>query len=209
MDAAVTVSDANRNALLTLAFSWTVVVPLPANVVIGNVALVAPAGTVTEGGTDADPGRLLPRLTTVPPAGAALDSLTVPVADVPPLTLVGLTVNDESDGAVAPLGLTVSVADRVTPPPVAEIVTAVGAFTVPVVIWKLTPVIPAETATLAGTLATAGLLLVSAKNSSYPADAATFIVPIDPFVVDEGFSVTDVGWRCGCSVTVVCAVAPL
>ena len=55
-----------------------------------NVALVAPAGTVTEDGTVATFGRLLPRLTAVPPVGAANESRTVPVADVPPVTLVGL-----------------------------------------------------------------------------------------------------------------------
>ena len=41
------------------------------NVVTVNDALVAPAGTVTVGGTLADPGRLLLRLTATPPAGAA------------------------------------------------------------------------------------------------------------------------------------------
>ena len=57
-----------------------------------KLALVVPPGTVTLAGTLAVRGRLLPRLTPTPPAGAALDSLTVPVAVVPPVTLVGLTV---------------------------------------------------------------------------------------------------------------------
>ena len=74
-----------------------------------NVALVAPAGTVTEDGTVATFGRLLPRLTAVPPVGAADESRTVPVADVPPVTLVGLTVNDDKVGDAAPEGFTVSV----------------------------------------------------------------------------------------------------
>jgi len=112
--------------------------------VIVNVALVAPAATVTLDGTVATPGRLLPRLTAVPPAGAADDSLTVPVADDPPVTLVGLTVNDDSVGEAAPDGFTVSVALCVAPPLLVEMLTGVDAVTAPVVIWKLTLVMPAR-----------------------------------------------------------------
>ena len=110
-----------------------------------KVALVAPAGTVTLDGTLAAFGRLLPRLTRVPPEGAADDNRTVPVDEVPPVTLVGLTVNDDSDGAEAPDGLTVSVALAVAPPLLAEIVTGVAALTVVVVIWKFALVMPERT----------------------------------------------------------------
>ena len=65
---------------------------------IGNVALVAPAGTMTLAGTLAVSGSMLDKLTATPPTGAALASLTVPVAVAPPTTLVGATVNDVNAG---------------------------------------------------------------------------------------------------------------
>jgi len=49
-------------------------------VAIGNVAVVWPAGTVTDTGTVAA-GLLLAKPTTTPPAGAGDASVTVPVAD--------------------------------------------------------------------------------------------------------------------------------
>ena len=58
-------------------------------------------------------------------------------------------------------GVTVRVADRVTPPPVAETRTLVDAVTAFVVTVKVAPVAPAGTVTLAGTVATAVLLLAS------------------------------------------------
>jgi len=54
-----------------------------------KVTVVAPAATVTELGT-ANALLLLERLTTVPPLGAASESVTVQVVDVPEPTLVGL-----------------------------------------------------------------------------------------------------------------------
>lgn len=53
-----------------------------------NVAEVCPAGTVTEEGTDAA-APLLARLTARPPLGACAFSVTVPVADDPPVTAAG------------------------------------------------------------------------------------------------------------------------
>lgn len=73
-------------------------------VVTGNVLLVAPAATVTLAGTVATAVLLLDSDTTAPPLGAAAVSVTVPVEDVPPTTLVGLTETDDSVGVVDACG---------------------------------------------------------------------------------------------------------
>ena len=82
-----------------------------------NVALVAPATTVTLDGVLATFVLLLESVTTAPPEGAAPLSVTVPVEDcVPPTTLVGFSVSEESVGAGGGTGVTVSEADLPTPP---------------------------------------------------------------------------------------------
>src|SRR5712672_7142 len=131
VEAGPTVIVANWFEPPRVAESWTTVVNELANVVTGKLALVAPAGTVTFDGTLARPGSWLPRATTVPPVGAAVASVTVPVDGVPPTTLDGLTVNDAMGGGGRGTftGLTVRSADRVTPPPVTEMVTIVVAET--------------------------------------------------------------------------------
>src|SRR5437870_5964260 len=63
-----------------------------------KVALVALPGTVTLAGTLATPGLLLDRLTTAPPLGAGALSVTVPVEELPPVTLDGLRLSAESVG---------------------------------------------------------------------------------------------------------------
>ena len=80
-----------------------------------NVALVAPAATLTLAGTVAAV-ELLESVTSAPPLGAAALRLTVPVEAVPPTTLVGLSKTVESVGAAAAAGSTVSTALRVMPP---------------------------------------------------------------------------------------------
>src|SRR6185503_9830608 len=154
-----TPSAANSVEPPSVAASCTVVPPL-GNVVIGNVALVAPAATLTLDGTLAAPGWLLDRLTATPPAGAAFDSVTVPVDEVPPVTAVGLTPNPASvaagGGGGAASGVTVNVADLVTPPPVTEIVTTVSTLTCDVKTLKPPAVAPAGTITLPGTVAIDG-----------------------------------------------------
>ena len=80
-------------------------------VVIAKVAVVALAGTVTEGSTVAALRLLLASVTTVPPTGATLVSVTVPILPASPVTAVGFTVTPFR----ATGGFTVSVAVLATP----------------------------------------------------------------------------------------------
>lgn len=75
-----------------------------------NVALVAPAATVTLAGTVAA-GLLLESATCAPPAGAGPPRMTVPVTEVPPVTLAWLRLSDAT-----PAGSTVSEPLCVAPP---------------------------------------------------------------------------------------------
>src|SRR5437667_120127 len=84
-----------------------------------NDAVVAPAGIVTLDAVGAAIVLLLvERATTVPPAGAAHSSVTVPLTVDPPLAGFG-----NSGGTTVSVGLTV------TRPYVAEISTGVGSHT--------------------------------------------------------------------------------
>lgn len=90
IEAGFTVSDA---VLLTLSYEAVIVdvADAPTALVLTvNEAVVAPARTVTEAGTVATEVLLLERVTIVPPAGAALVSVTVPLDELPPVTAVGL-----------------------------------------------------------------------------------------------------------------------
>jgi hypothetical protein len=75
------------------------------SVVAVNVAVVAPAATVTDAGTWAAAGSFELRLTTAPPAGAGPSRVTVPVEEPPPTTEVR-----DSPTEVRPAGATVKVA---------------------------------------------------------------------------------------------------
>src|ERR671935_110541 len=85
----------------------TLVSAVTALVVMLNVALVAPAATVTLAGTDAA-GLLLVSVTCWPPAGAGPFSVTVPVAEAPPVKLVGLSASAEIIGVAAAVGTRVA-----------------------------------------------------------------------------------------------------
>jgi len=93
----------------------TAVDALIADVVAVNVALAAPAATVAVAGTPAAAVLLLDSDTTLPPAGAALESVTLPCEVVPPVTLPGftLTLCRLAGGGT---GVTVSVAVLPVPP---------------------------------------------------------------------------------------------
>jgi hypothetical protein len=104
---------------LYLAEIVDVLVVVTTTVVTVIVAVVDPAGTVTEEGTVAY-ALLLDSVTTAPAEGAGPVSVTVPVDDVPPLTEDGLSVSELSVAAV-----TVKFDVLVTVPSVAEIVEVV------------------------------------------------------------------------------------
>ncbi len=93
----------------------TVVEAETALVLTVNVALVAPAATVTLAGTRATVVLLLESATCAPPAGAGPLNVTAPVDEFPPVTLVGLNVSEASVGAGGAAGVTVSEADLVAP----------------------------------------------------------------------------------------------
>ena len=120
-------------------------------VVIVNVAVVAPAATVTDAGTVPIVVELDANVTTAPPVGAARVSVTVPVTLTPPVAAVTFVVRVESAAAGR---VTVTLAVPVEPFVPAVIVTAVFTATVPAVIVNVAVLKPAGTVTLTGTVAT-------------------------------------------------------
>jgi hypothetical protein len=84
----------------------TAVEAVTALVVTVNVALVAPAATVTLAGVLATLVLLLESATVAPPAGAAALNVTVPVEELPPVTVVGFNESDERVAVAAAEGAT-------------------------------------------------------------------------------------------------------
>ncbi len=185
--AGVTVNVAVRVTPPKTAEIVAVVEAVTVLVVIVKVAVVAPAGTVTLAGT-AVAVESSESVTTAPPAGAAPVSATVPVDELPPVTLVGLTVSEDSETGGGG-GVTVSVAVRLAPLYVPVSVTLVLAVTAVVVMLKVALVAPAGTVTVEGTPATAGLLLTSVTTAP-PAGAAAVNVAVP---VEEAGPTTLVG----------------
>lgn len=142
------------------------VAAVTALVVTVKLAPVAPAGTVTLAGTAAAV-ELEDSVTAAPPVGAALVSVTLPCEVPPPVTVPGFnpSVFRLAGGGGADAGVTVSVAARLVPLYDPVSVTLVFAATALVVTPKLALLAPAATVTLAGTPATAGLLLARATTA--------------------------------------------
>ena len=151
-------------------------------VLIVNVVLVAPLGTVTFAGTLATEVLLLDNDTTAPPAGAGPLSVTVPVEGLPPTTLDGFTPNELNPTAT---GVTVRGAVRVTPLYTAEIVTAVEPDTALVVTENVALAAPPATVTLDGTVA-ADVLSLDNDTTAPPAGAG----PVSVTAPVEGFPPT-------------------
>jgi hypothetical protein len=132
-----------------------------ANVVIVKLADVWPPGTLTMPGARATFALLVASVTEIPPAGAGALKNTVPVALVPPRTLVGVIVIDWRSGGAFGSALTLTKKDLVTPPAVAKTFPPVGkpvTGLVPMV--KLVALFPAGIVTLAGTWIIDGLSVV-------------------------------------------------
>jgi hypothetical protein len=134
---------------------------------------------------------LLESVICAPPEGAGPLSVTVPVEDWPPTTVVGLSVSEVEGWG----GVTVSKAVCVAPPKVAAMPTEVDAVIALVVTVKLALDCPACTVTLDGTCATAVLLLESVICA--PPEGAgplNVTVPVEdwPPTTVVGFSVSEV-----------------
>jgi len=83
----------------------TVVWLLTFDVLIVNVPVLDPPGTVTLDGTEALP-KLSDNAITTPPAGARPVRVTVPVVDVPAFTWLGLTVTPLRPGETESVAVT-------------------------------------------------------------------------------------------------------
>jgi hypothetical protein len=158
-----------------------------------KVAVVAFAATVTLEGTVAAAVLLLLNATTAPLVGAGPLNVTVPVEGAPPATAVGFRLTPLGTGGVTPK-LAVCVVLLYVAEMVADVLLATGL----VLTVKVAVVAFGATVTLAGTVATAVLLLASATTTP-PAAAEPFsvTVPVDevPPVTVVGLRLTPVGTR--------------
>jgi hypothetical protein len=172
----VTVSTADLVTPALVPEIVTLLVLRTVLVLTEKFAVVAPAGMVTLDGTVATFVRLLESWTVIPVDGAALLSVTVPVDEVPPTTVVGFKLKDSN--AVA--GVMFSVAVFVTPLKIADMLATVDELTGCVAILKLALVAPCGTVTEGGTEADA-LLLERATTMLAVAAPVSVTVPVDEF----------------------------
>jgi len=158
-------------------------VPPTSRVLTVNVALVPPAATVTVSGMMSGSPPLI--ATTAPPTGAEAVSPIVPVTDSPPTTVDALKVIVETATRA-----TVSDGDWLLLPLSEAVTLAVPAAT-PVMVNAAVEA-PTGIVTDDGTLATAGLLLVSVTLAAVVVVAATATVPCatPPTPIVDALSVT-------------------
>ena len=123
-----------------------------AKVVMGKFTEVWPAAIVATPGASATKRLLVDRVTEIPPDGAGALKKTVPVAFVPPLTLVGVMVSDCSKGGAFGSGATLTKIVFVMPPAVAITFPPVGKPDTGLVpMEKVFVLFPSPMVTLAGT----------------------------------------------------------
>ena len=160
-----TPNDAERVATPVVATGWVVTV---------NVAVLDPAATVTEVGTEAN-AESEARITTAPPPGAIPVRVTVQVELAPPYTEGGTVMSEVSCGASTP-----SLAVFVTPLRTAEIVAETFELTAVGVTAKVAEDPPAGLVTDGGTVAAR---LLDASDTVVPpvgAGPLRVTVPVDP-----------------------------
>jgi len=152
-------------------------------VVMVNVALVLSGGIVTLAGTPAA-GELLASANTTPLSGAGLLMVTVPVEELPPVRLVGLTENVPSSG-----GATVRVAVALVAPETAVMTTGVEAATGLVMMVNVTLVLRAGMVTVAGTVAAEESAVSDTTRPPLGAGPFKVTVPLEelPPVTPAGF----------------------
>jgi hypothetical protein len=171
---AVRAKDPLAEAPPEVAVTFTVTLLLTARVVTLNVAVVAPAKTVTLDGMVAE--ELSPtRLTVTPPVGAGPEIVTVPWVVEPPRIDAGLNVT-----AVASGGFTESVAVEFDPFAEAVIVALRVEAVVAVVTVKVPVVAPAAIDTGETTVT---LALLELTLTEYPPEGAAPLSVIVPVVV--------------------------
>ncbi len=144
---------------------------------------------MTDAGTCAARLVLLYRVTLIPEPPAGPVSVTVPVAEFPPVTEAGFTAKLAS--ATAPTGTTVRETDCETEPSVAVIVTTCTVEAPLVLTGTLAELWPPAMVTNCGTEATVGLLLVKCAVTR-PAEGlprVTVPVTICPLVTVSWLSV--------------------
>lgn len=132
--------------------------------------------------------RLLDRLTTIPPAGAGPERVTVPVEDVSPITVAGLIVIVSRAG-----GLMVRVAVCSTVPRVALIVADTWVPTEVVLTVNVEEALPASMETVEGTMALVELLTSLSTSPPTGAGPLRVTVPTEEVPPDRlvGLSPTD------------------
>src|SRR3954447_488353 len=164
--------SANHDAVIV-----TVRVEVTADVLTGNAPLDAPPLTTVSAGTFTTAGLLVDSCTFAPSVAAV--NRTVPVAEPPPTTLVGVTDTDVSEGPAGVAWLTTSVAVRGTLAIAAVIVTNVSGAAALVVIVNVADDDPAGTTTLAGTAATEGAPLNSSTVVGTVSAKSVMTVPCE------------------------------